>query len=203
MDGPIRTLIVHPQALFRQGIVALLGSYEHVELVCVTDDAERALRSAEQARPHAAVLELSDASSLEICRRVNRAYPSLPIVLMGVSRDMELIARAMHSGGTIYLPPDVRIEDLVASLEDVRRSGRRAGPKLASPVALEAPHPPISPRERDVLALVARGHANRQIAKALSISENTVRNHIASIFSKLRVKDRTEAAVQALRRGLV
>lgn len=203
MQGAIRTMIVHSHALLRQGLAELLRRYEHVDVVCACADAEEVVRAADHSRPHVAVLEMSGLHWVEACRRLSAAHPTLPIVLLGASRDLNLISRAMRGGGTVYLPPDLVIDDLVATLEQARRQGRGAGPAVASPRPIDDPPIPITARERDVLAFVAKGHTNRKIGRALSISENTVRNHIASIFSKLGVKDRTEAAVQALRRGLL
>lgn len=203
MQDAIRTMLVHSHTLLRQGVTALLRCYEHVEVVCDSADPSEAVSAAELGRPHVAVLEMSGQPWVEACRRLSVAHPTLPLVLLGTSRDLKLISRAMRAGGTVYLPPDLALDDLVTALEQAGRHGRGAGPKVASPRTIDAPPLPITARERDVLALVAKGHANRKIGRALSISENTVRNHIASIFIKLGVKDRTEAAVQALRLGLL
>jgi DNA-binding NarL/FixJ family response regulator len=150
-----------------------------------------------------AVLECVAEAGLEVCQTLHHALPSLPLVLLGASRDLAYIMGAFRAGGTVYVPPDVGLEGLLAAIDDARREGRAAGPYLARPSPGEPRETPVSRREREVLALVAQGKANKEIGRALSISENTVRNHIANIFGKLGVRDRTEAAVHALKRGLL
>lgn len=199
-----RVLLLHSSTLLRQGVIELLKRHAHIEVVAETAAAEDVAHFALSHRPHVVVMEMGS-DGLETCRSLAAALPHVPLVLLGASRDLSLIVRAFRAGGTIYLPPDVPVEALVQCIEEAHRSGRHAGPYLAQPPQdhHKPADSPVSRREREVLGLIAQGKANKEIGRVLAISENTVRNHIANIFGKLGVRDRTEAAVQAVKRGIV
>lgn len=206
MHAITRLSLLHANVLLRQGLVALLERHPGLEIVSNTADAEEATRAIGSRRPHVVVAEGGSEAALDTCRVLHAAAPQLPIVLLGSSRDLAYIMRTFRAGATIYVPPDIPLEGLLRSLEEAHRQGRDAGPCLARmprATAVGRLDPPVSRREREVLGLIAQGKANKEIGHQLAISENTVRNHIANIFGKLGVKDRTEAAVQAIKRGLV
>lgn len=207
MQLTTRVLLLHSNTLLRQGVVELLKRHDHLHIVGQTADVNDLLQSAKSTRPHVIVMEVSNGEALDACRSVSMNLPQLPVVVLGASRDLSFIMRAFRAGGTIYVPPDVAVEELVLCIDDAHRRGREAGPYLARATDDQEAHgresTPVSRREREILLLISQGKANKEIGRALAISENTVRNHIANIFGKLGVKDRAEAAAQAIRRGLV
>lgn len=200
-------LLIHSSAIMRQGLTELLRRTRSIELIADTPDPEQALRLVRDVPLHAVIFECASAENLETCRQLHAAAPHLPLVLMGPAGDLSLIMRAFNAGGTVFVPADVPFDGLTRVLEEIHTLGRSAGPYLARAQrhapAPAADDPQLSSRECQVLSLVAKGKANKEIGRLLSISENTVRNHIAHIFDKLGVQDRTEAAVQAVQRGLV
>lgn len=147
---------------------------------------------------------------LDVCRRLRDALPDIAVLLLADSRDLRLVLAALRAGACGYVLKDLPFERLAACLERIR--GERGDPFLADAFlqpawmdqAAEADGVgPLSDREREILGLVAQGRPNKEIGACLSISEHTVRNHIANICGKLRARDRTEAAIHGLRRGLI
>ena len=203
MPVATRILLLHSNRLFREGLTALLRTHDAISVVLSTSSPDEATRSTRPLRPHLALVEMRDETTLQACRAIHAAHPRLPIVLLGGTADLALIVRALREGGSIYLPSDADPSSLLISIRQARQEGRAVGPRLSTPHSGPVSDPLLSPRERDVLRLVAKGHANRLIGRRLAISENTVRNHLANAYQKLEVSDRTRAALIALQRGLL
>jgi NarL family two-component system response regulator LiaR len=128
------------------------------------------------------------------------------VVVLTSAADDEHLVRAMHAGATSYLLKTAAAEDVIAAVRDAAAGTASLSPELLTRLtrALRRPSPPdplqpLSPRERDVLQLIARGHSNRQIARDLAIGEQTVKTHVRSILTKLGLQDRIQAAIFALR----
>ncbi|GAC1354322.1 MAG: hypothetical protein NVSMB42_11900 [Herpetosiphon sp.] len=157
---------------------------------------------------------------MEVARAIKRSHPNIGIVLLSPQTDEALMIRALRAGVSAYLPRNVPWEELLKVLQDVRRGDYPINdlvlgqPNIASLVLnefrsmtadqeVENIYSPLSPREIEVLELVAAGRTNKEIAVKLAISNQTVKNHISSILRKLAVNDRTQAVVYAMRRGWI
>ncbi|MDR7520502.1 MAG: response regulator transcription factor, partial [Armatimonadota bacterium] len=146
---------------------------------------------------------------LEATRRIKEEMPYVRIVILTVSEDEEDLFAAIKHGAQGYLLKNIDPDDLVACIHQVQRGEAPLAPAMATKILREfstaapRPGPTLTPRERQVLELVARGDANKEIARALQISENTVKNHLRNILEKLHLQNRVQAVMYALREGLI
>lgn len=215
-ESPIRVLVVDDHALFRKGLVSLLTGQQEFEVVGEATNGRDALRKARELMPDVILMDISmpDMDGLEATRRIKQEIPYVRIVILTVSDDDQSLFEAVKSGAQGYLLKTIEPQALFTALRRVAhgeatisramatrligefaRKGSRAG--AADPVAV------LSPREAEVLALVAQGRSNKEIASALSIAENTVKNHLKNILEKLHLENRVQAATFALREGLL
>jgi DNA-binding NarL/FixJ family response regulator len=158
-------------------------------------------------------VELPDASGIDTTRRLRAALPGLRVVMLTAFADPDLLFAAMQAGAVGYLLKHTAVAELIATLRRIVAGEHVLTPDLASRAlrefrARDAPTRPaclalLSTREEEVLKLLATGETNRQIARRLFVSEETIKSHVAAIFRKLEVSDRTRAAVLAVRAGLV
>lgn len=188
-----------------------LSLSEEVEVVGEAGTGEEALHLAEELRPGVVVLDVSlpDMEGLEVAARLKRLPHPPRVIMLTVYDSPDVLARALRVGVDGYLLKDVDSQELLGALRLCAMGGTYIQPRLAGVLAglmreswAEKPAP-LTPREREVLGLMAQGCANSEIARELGVSEKTVKNHISSILRKMNVRDRTAAVVAALRRGLV
>ena len=219
----IRILIVDDHALFRVGMANILGREKDFEVVGEADSSRSALEAAEQLNPDVILMDASLPSpgGIETTQRIKRELPSTAIIVLAVSEDEDALFDAIKAGAAAFILKDVGPDDLVTIIRRVF-SGEYlindkvfAKPAVASRVLKEfrelavygqeaAPiFAPLSPREVEILDNIAQGMTNKQVAYALSISEQTVKNHMSSILRKLSVNDRTQAVVYAMRQGWI
>jgi two-component system, NarL family, response regulator LiaR len=175
----IRVVIADDHRVVRDGLCYLLGQEPGIEVAGEAGDGRQAVDVVAATRPD---------------------------VLLTSATDDEHLVRAMHAGATSYLVKTAAAEDVIAAVRDAAAGTASLSPELLTRLtqALRRPPPPdplqpLSPRERDVLRLIARGHSNRQIARDLEIGEQTVKTHVRSILTKLGLQDRLQAAIFALR----
>jgi len=211
----IRLFLADPHTLFREGLSALVATRPGLAIAGEASSGEEALERAPQLEPDVVLLDPEipghDIRGVEACRALHARLPRTPILMLTYSRDLGFILEALRAGAWGYVLKDLPFQRLASCIEHVHSQGLRIRPFLADgaldvPTVEASPEEngaTLSPREREILALVAQGRANKEIGQALSISEHTVRNHISNIFGKLRARDRTEAAIQGLRRGLI
>jgi DNA-binding NarL/FixJ family response regulator len=218
-----RILIVDDHALFRVGIANILGREPDFEIVGEADDSRSAIDRAIETSPNVILMDLSLPSpgGIETTQRIKRELPSTSIIVLAVSEDEDALFDAIKAGAAAFILKDVGPDDLVTIIRRVV-SGEYlindkvfAKPSVASRVLKEfrelavygqeaAPiFAPLSPREVEILDNIAQGMTNKQVAYALSISEQTVKNHMSSILRKLSVNDRTQAVVYAMRQGWI
>lgn len=224
MNNPIRVLIVDDHPLFRSGLQSALELVDDIQIVDVGGDGEEALRLVAKHRPQVVLLDvnLPTMNGLQVARQLKSNYENLAIVILTAHHDSEQVIHAMRSGASAYCPKDIHAETLIKIVRAVASGYYIVGNKRmnreeflvwlneeiennAGPFMLDAEghYIPLSPREMEILDFVTQGLINKQIAKKLGISQQTVKNHMTSILKKLNVKDRTQAAVTALRRGWV
>ncbi len=225
MDS-IKILIVDDHPLFRQGLVDVLEMDERLHVVAQAADGDSAVEMALEHRPDTILMDvnLPNANGLQVTRRILGALPDTKIIILTGYDDAEQVFHALRLGATAYCAKDVPPEELLRTIYAVQegqylvngqamnreelvawveqRTGRYGGyPTDEQTEAMVLT--PLSPREMEILELVARGASNKDIARRLSISQQTVKNHMTAILRKLRVDDRTQAAVYALRHGWV
>jgi DNA-binding NarL/FixJ family response regulator len=212
-EQPIRLLIADDQRLFRLGLAQLLAGDRRVEVVGIASDGEDAVRQCEALRPDVAMLDLrmTGVTGLEATRRIVALDAGTKVVILTASvRDGD-VAGAFESGASGYVLKDSDADALVQSVLAVHLgaqvvTGTRDGQGPSLPGTGRGPSGPedkLTPSEHSILRLVAAGHANRDIALHMGISEKTVRNHMSHIYDKLDVRDRSGALLFAIQNGLI
>ncbi|MEK6719221.1 MAG: response regulator transcription factor [Chloroflexota bacterium] len=222
-DHVTKVLIVDDHALFRVGIANILGREPDFEIVGEAEDSRSAMDRALETSPDVVLMDLSLAppGGIETTQRIKRELPSTAIVVLAVSEDEDALFDAIKAGAAAFLLKDIGPDDLVTVMRRVVAGEYLINdkvfskPAVASRVLKEfrelavygqdaAPiFAPLSPREVEILDNIAQGMTNKQVAYALSISEQTVKNHMSSILRKLSVNDRTQAVVYAMRQGWI
>ena len=206
----IRVLVADDHSMVREGLRALLSSMEGYELVGVASTGADAIREAVLLKPDLLVLDIRfpDLNGIEVVRRLAKAAPSVKILMLTMYDDDESILGAVRAGALGYVQKGADADDLLRAISAVAAGEAIFGPGLARRAleALSTPQEPsfaeLTPREHEVLELVASGLSNRAIAAKLGLSTNTISNHISSIFGKLQVGSRAEAIVRARSAGL-
>ena len=203
----IRVLIAEDHAVVRQGLAELVGGAEDIEVVGAAGDGEEAVRLALELEPAVILMDLSmpGKGGVEATRDVLAARPEIRIVALTAFSDRRRVLEALDAGAIGYLLKDVEPADLFAAIRAAARGESPLAPKAASALVSdrsERRDPELSPREEEVLALVAEGLPNKLIARRLEIAEKTVKAHLTSVFAAIGVTDRTQAALWARDHGL-
>ena len=204
----IRVVIADDHAVVRHGLRQLLSTFAGVELVGDAADGEAAVALCAERRPDVVLmdLEMPEVDGVEATHRIKSENPTVAVVVLTSFSDRDRIMQALDAGAAGYLLKDVEPEELRKAIEAAARGDApldpRAARTLLSARQAAAPAEDLSAREREVLLMVADGLANKQIARQLAISEKTVKAHLTSVFRRIGVTDRTQAALWAQRHGL-
>ena len=210
----IRVLIADDHAVVRQGLRTFLELQDDIEVMGDACDGEEAVAAALDGRPDVVIMDLvmPGLDGIEATRRILRERPATRVIALTSFLDDEKVLPAVRAGAAGYLLKDVEPEQLVRAIRTVHGGEALLHPAATATVMRElADHAEpadeadlgLTGREREVLALVARGLPNKVIARELGIAEKTVKTHVSSILAKLGVTDRTQAALLAVRRGWV
>ncbi len=212
----IRVVLADDHALFRQGVRRLLEGVGDLEVVGEAESGEQTVRVVEDAAPDIVLLDVAmpALSGIDAARRIKTASPRTGIIMLTVHADEEFLFEAIKAGAMGYLLKDCTPDELVRAIRVVHSGEGLLAPTMAAKVMREfarsreakdlaVVHLPLTQREIEILQHVTAGLANKEIAHRLSISERTVKNHLSNIMEKLHVNSRTQAAVYALRSGLV
>jgi DNA-binding NarL/FixJ family response regulator len=202
----IRVLVVEDHPVVRSGLLQLLGNVEQVDVVAAAAGGKEAVELASAQRPDVVLmdLEMPDLDGIEATRRIRAADPSVNVVVLTAFSDRERILDAIDAGAVGYLLKDAEPDELVRGLEAAARGESPLSPKAAQALVAAradrgAANTQLTPREHEVLSLLADGLPNKLIARRLEISEKTVKAHLTSIFQRIDVTDRTQAALWAQR----
>jgi DNA-binding NarL/FixJ family response regulator len=201
----IRVLIADDHAVVRQGLRTFLDLQDDIEVVAEAGDGAEALAAAEEHAPDVVLIDLvmPNVDGIEAIRGLRERVPAARAIVLSSFIEDEKLLPAVRAGAAGYLLKDVEPQQLVEAIRTVHAGGALLHPRVASRLLEEMASDPLTPREREVLALIGRGMANKVIARELSLSEKTVKAHVSSILAKLGVSDRTQAALYAVRAGLV
>ena len=217
---PIRAMIVDDHALFRRGLEMVLEEEQDIELVGQASDGAEAVEKAAESLPDVVLMDIRmpRSSGIEACRAMKEAAPSAKIVILTISDEEEDLFEAIRAGASGYLLKDIPLDEVADAVRAVYGGQSLINPSMAGKLltefatlarrddeerAQEVPAPRLTEREMQVLKLVARGMNNRDIAKELFISENTVKNHVRNILEKLQIHSRMEAVMVAVREKLI
>jgi DNA-binding NarL/FixJ family response regulator len=209
MSGtPIRLVIVDDHPLVRRGLCELFAAEGDIDVVDAVGDGDEAVRSVLAQRPDVVLMDVSmpDIDGIEATRRVLAVRPETRVVMLTSFAEHERVIEALDSGAIGYILKDAESDELVRGVRAAAAGDSPLSPRAARALVTarrgRRPFEELTARELDVLKLVARGLSNKQIAWRLAISEKTVKAHMTSIFGRIGVGDRTQAALWAQRHGV-
>jgi DNA-binding NarL/FixJ family response regulator len=220
-DRPVQVAIIDDHPFFRQGVRDVLNAEPNIEVIAESDDGLEALKMLEEIKPQVVLMDvnLPSLNGMQVTRRLKSRCPDVHVVILTAYDDEEQIYRAIRIGASAYFAKDVAPKLLIDTIRAVADGyyvirDRRMTPKQAEQWMLELYRrygidpeektlSPLTNREMEILEVIVEGLSNRQIANRLGISQQTVKNHVTSILSKLDLSDRTQAAIHAIRHGWV
>ncbi len=223
-EPKIRVMIVDDHPLFRAGLRRVLELEEDLDVVGEAADGQLALEKAHEILPQVILMDINlpSMNGLQVTRELTAARTDTSVIVLTAYHDDEQMLHALRAGASAYFPKDVDPQELIRAIHEAAKSNYvvndavLAKPQVATwllsqfeQMAVtgdESPEytfQPLSTREMEILKCITRGQSNKEIAKLLGISRQTVKNHMTSILRKLAVNDRTQAAVYALRRGWI
>jgi DNA-binding NarL/FixJ family response regulator len=216
MSGPVRVVVADDQALVREGLMTLLEAAPEIQPVAAAADGEQAVALAARHRPDVVLMDLRmpNLDGVEATRRIRTAQPDTEIVVLTTHADEESILDALRAGARGYLTKDAGIAEISRAVQAAAAhqtlldplvhsrliAAATAGPRAAPPPASLPDE--LTPREAEVLSLIARGLSNGEIATALVVSEATVKSHVNHLFAKIGARDRAQAVHYAYTHGL-
>ena len=203
--GPISVLVVDDHPILREGVAAVLQRQDDMRLVGEAENGAEAVERFRALKPDVVLMDLQmpGLTGLEAIQAIRAEAPNARIVVLTTYDGDAQAFQAMKAGAAAYLLKSSLRKELVDTIRDVHSGRRRMSPEIAEKVAVHSTDERLSEREIEIVGLVSEGHSNKQIARTLSISEQTVKAHLKSIFGKLDVTDRTHAVTVAARRGII
>ncbi len=201
-------LIVDDHPLVRRGLTSLLSAARGIDVVGAAADGEEALKWVAERKPDVVLMDVSmpGMTGMEAARRVLEVEPGTRVVMLTSFSQRDVVVESFDAGAVGYLLKDAEPEELINGIRAAARGDAPVSPKAARELLEERssrrPLDELTQRERDVLTLVGQGMQNKQIAWRLGITEKTVKAHLGSVFDRLGVQDRTQAAIWAQKHGL-
>lgn len=211
----IRLLLADDHTVLRQGIAQVLESQADMTVVAQAGNGREAVELAKLHRPTVALLDINmpELDGVEATRQITTALPGTGVIILTMYRRDDYIFEAIKAGANGYLLKEVELSELFRAIRSVAQGEAVIDAAIAGRVMAELratgepakshQDEPLAERDIEILRLLAQGHSNQEIADRLSISEKTVRNRLSLVFQRLHLKNRTEAALYAMRQGLV
>jgi two-component system NarL family response regulator len=201
----IRIMIVEDHFVVREGLKAIINSQQDMAAVAEAGNGRQAVEAFEQHQPDVTLMDLRipGLNGIDAISGIIAKYPRARIIVLSTYGGDENIFRAFQAGARAYFLKDIKGQDLVDAIRAVHAGQRVVPPEIASQLAERVPLTALSPREMEILILVAKGKSNKEIGAELAISEGTVRVHASNLLSKLRCSGRAQAVSEAIRRGII
>lgn len=220
MSAHIRVLVVDDQTLVRRGLAELLAGVPDITVVGEAADGEEALRLARELSPDVILLDvrMPEMSGLEVLSELRAKSVASHALMLTTFDDDDALLESVRRGAKGYLLKDATLDELAQAIRTVAAGGtyvrpvvtsrvlqglRQITPASAPPPTPDTTDPGLTPRETDILRLMAGGYSNREIADALGLTEGTVKNHVSSVLNKMGVRDRTRAVLKGLELGWI
>jgi DNA-binding NarL/FixJ family response regulator len=203
--NPIRILAVDDHALLREGISALIADQPDMRIVAEASNGREAIEQFRTHNPDITLMDLQmpEMSGIDALSAIRGEFPDARIIVLTSYAGDVQVSRALRSGARAYLLKDMLRKELLDTIRAVHAGQKRLSSEAAAGIAEHATDDALSPREIDVLRLIAAGNGNKEIAAQLKLSEETVKSHVKNILVKLGVNDRTHAVTVALKRGII
>lgn len=201
----IRVLVVDDHPPMRMGLVALIKSQPGMDVVAEASDGEEAIEVYEDVLPDIVLMDLRmpGMGGVQAILAIRKRFPDARVIVLSTYDLDEDIHRALQSGAKSYLLKDMPTEEIASTIRAVYTGDAFLPRQVAARLDERSEREQLTERERDVLEALIKGRSNKEIASSLCISEDTVKSHLKTLFAKLHVRDRTEAAVEAIRHGIV
>jgi DNA-binding NarL/FixJ family response regulator len=208
----VRVVVVDDHEIVRAGLSSLLGRESDIDLVGMVGTGEEGLRLVDEVKPDVAIIDYSlpGMSGVELCETLTARHPDIPVIMLTTYLEDGIIEGSLRAGARAYVYKDVEGRELKRTIRAVAHGESVLDPKVTGRVMGWARRPPrdsgdqpLSIRETDVLRLVARGASNKEIAKSLGLTENSVKTYLQRAMGKLGCRSRSEAAALASKRGLL
>jgi len=205
VERPIRVLIADDHPLLREGIAALISAEPDLEVAAEASNGREALAQYKLKQPDVTLMDLQmpEMGGIEAIIAIRGESPNARIIVLTTYTGDVQVLRALKAGARGYLLKGRVNTELLEIIRAVHRGQKCISPEIAAELADHATEDDLSPREIDVLRLIATGNGNREIADRLSITEETVKNHVTHILAKLGANDRTHAVTIGIRRGFI
>ncbi len=215
MSKQIRILLADDHNVLRQGMAQVLNAQPDMTVVAQASNGKEAITLAEQHQPDIILLDINmpEIDGVEAARQITARHPQIGIIILTMYRRDDYVFEAIKAGARGYLLKEVELDELLAAIRSVAQGEAVIDPAIATRVLAEfrqpshsrqtSEEPSLSERDIEILRLLAQGLTNQEIGDKLAISEKTVRNRLSIIFRQLHIKNRTQAALYAMREGLV
>ena len=202
---PIRIFIVDDHPVVRAGLTSMLATQQEVEVIATASSGDAALQTLETTSADVMLLDLRmpGLSGVKTIQAIQQSAHTVRIIVLTSFETDEDIYRAIQSGAQGYLLKDTSLKEMIEAIKNVHGGKRYIPRDIAARLAERMMRTELTPRELEILRMLAKGLTNKQIGKVLNISDNTVKNHVNSVIEKLEVCDRTEAATTAIQRGII
>jgi two-component system NarL family response regulator len=205
MNDKIRILVAEDHLVARVGVSTIVNMQPDMTVVAEASNGQQAVELFRKHRPDVTLLDMRmpGMGGVEAATAIRAEFPAARMIALTTYGGDEDIRRALAAGVLAYLTKDVLHDELLKAIRAVNEGRTYLPAAVAAALAAQLPRPDLSAREVQVLELIVRGLANKQIAYTLNIAEHTVKNHVKNILSKLGVQDRTQAATAAIQRGII